>query len=94
MLYACYLPPENSVWGNDPNTFYAHLRTELCMHNEADAVIFCGDFNGRIGNMADIGINVDVEIANTTSIDRIKMRMVMLWLNLWLMVYWQSWMEE
>ena len=78
MLYACYLPPDNSVWGHDPNTFYAHLLTELCMHNEAGAVILCGDFNGRIGNMADTGINVDVEIANTTSIDRIKMRMVML----------------
>ena len=72
MLYACYLPPENSVWGHDPNTFYADLLTELCMHNETDAVISCGDFNGRIGNMADVDINVDVDIANRTSIDRIK----------------------
>ena len=64
------------------------------MHNKDDTVIFVEIYNGRIGDMADVGKNVDVDIANRTSIDRIKMRMVMLWLNLWLTVNWQSWMEE
>ena len=65
-------PRSKPILGSSP------FLTELCMHNKDDAVIFVEIYNGRIGDMADVGKNVDVDIANRTSIDRIKMRMVML----------------
>ena len=46
--------------------------TELHRYNEHDAVIFCGDYNGHIRNMADVDINVDVYIANRTIINHVK----------------------
>ena len=28
MLAACYLPPENSKWGSDSDTYFNHLLSE------------------------------------------------------------------
>ena len=53
LFYSCYLPPENSPWGRDAIGFYSHLLTQTYMYSDADAVMFCGDFNSRIGSMKD-----------------------------------------
>ena len=31
IIYVCYLPPDNSIWGYDPTIDLAHLLSELCI---------------------------------------------------------------
>ena len=59
ILFACYLPPDNSIWGRDLNAFCCHLLTQLYLHQHADNVILCGDFNSRIGDLKDYVEGID-----------------------------------
>ena len=70
VLYACYLPPENSPWGYDPNSFFVHLLSSLYFH--CDAVLFCGDFNGRVGKAVDIVSGLDEDIPPRIYLDDVK----------------------
>lgn len=60
VLYSVYLPPENSPWGHDANLLFAHLLTKIHHHNEADAIVICGNFNTRIGKANDCNDCVDI----------------------------------
>ena len=53
VIFCCYLPPENSLWGREPNMFFYHLTTQLYTLADADVILLCGDFNSRIGNKCD-----------------------------------------
>ena len=59
IVYVCYLPPENSVWGRNSDYFFSHLVTELYQCSEYDLVFVCGDFNARIGEVADFVNEID-----------------------------------
>ena len=62
MMTACYLPPENSNWGSDSDTFYNHFTSQLYTHESSV------EANGRIGNSNDFILDVD-EIIPRKSID-------------------------
>ena len=53
LVYSCYLPSENSPWGRDAVGFYAHLLSKVYAHDEVNGIMFCGDFNARVGDLKD-----------------------------------------
>lgn len=53
-VISCYLPPENSVWGRDSQSFFAHILSIMYSYNDCDAHIICGDLNARIGSLSDV----------------------------------------
>ena len=59
IIIACYLSPENSIWGRNSDQFFAHLVSEVYTYSYADSVYLCGDFNARIGNKSDHIDNID-----------------------------------
>lgn len=59
VLYSVYLPPENSPWGRDASSLFAHLLTQIYQYSEADAIVICGDFNARIGKTNECNDCVD-----------------------------------
>ncbi len=71
VIFCCYLPPENSVWGRNPTQFFSHLITQLYMYQDHDFVCICGDFNARIGNMNDIVNDID-DVCKRKTLDNIK----------------------
>jgi exonuclease III len=71
VIFACYLSPDNSVWGRDPTTYFAHLMSQLYFHSDADAIFICGDLNGRIGNSLDYVTDID-DISVRENIDNVK----------------------
>ena len=54
VVCACYLPPDNSVWGQNATLFFSNIISLLYACDDADAVYLCGDFNARVGNGKDI----------------------------------------
>ena len=54
IVFSCYLPPENSVWGRDSDAFFAHILGDIYSNCDCDAIYLCGDFNARIGTSRDI----------------------------------------
>lgn len=48
-----YLPPSNSIYGKDPESFYTRLLMLAYECNSVDVLIYCGDFNARIGHIQD-----------------------------------------
>ena len=72
VLYACYLPPEKSPWGYDPNAFLVHLLSSLYFHCDADSVLFCGDFNGRVRKAVDIVSGLDEDIPPRICLNDVK----------------------
>ena len=58
-IIACYLPPEQSVWGKDSDHFFVHLCTVYYLNIESDIILITGDFNARIGNNNDIITDID-----------------------------------
>ena len=58
-VLSCYLSPENSPWGRDSTSFFAHLLSQIYTYAESDAIIVCGDFNSRIGELSDTILNID-----------------------------------
>ncbi len=71
VLFACYLPPENSVWGRDPTSFFAHMISQLYLNHQADALFICGDFNGRVGNLSDVVEEID-DVPKRHILDKVK----------------------
>ena len=69
MIYAVYLPPENSPWGRNATDFCSHLLGQVYLSSDKDAVFVCGDFNSRIGEMSDIISDID-GIPHRTVIDK------------------------
>lgn len=72
VLCACYLPPEHSIWGRDPDLYFGHLLHLLYENVEADGFYICGDFNSRIADKCDIIEGVDDNLPNRVSIDQGK----------------------
>jgi len=65
----CYIPSENTEWGRYCTNVYAHLTTLLYMYTTADIMMFCGDFNSRIGDCNDCIDDVD-ETAKRSILDK------------------------
>ena len=59
LFIGVYLPPENSPWGRDAVSFFAHILSYLYQFEDADAVYICGDINARIGNKIDFIQEID-----------------------------------
>ena len=53
LLITGYLPPENSSWGRDAQSFFAHVLSLVYVNNDCDYMLLTGDFNARIGNLQD-----------------------------------------
>ena len=53
VVISAYLPPENSPWGRDASSFFAHLLQLMYIYNDVDAIFLMGDLNARIANMMD-----------------------------------------
>lgn len=56
-----YLPPANSIYGGDPETFFGRLLSLSYEQYDADVLLYVGDFNARIGRNNDI---LDVDSCN------------------------------
>ena len=72
ILFACYLPPQNSPWGRNAPEFFAHLISEIYFHSYADFIICGGDINARIGNSEISDINLDSGIPSRKVLDVVK----------------------
>ena len=48
VVFVCYLPPENSVWGRDAESFFTHLEGCMYQYSSCDHMFICGDLNARI----------------------------------------------
>lgn len=48
-----YMPPSNSPYGKDPETFFNNLLTLSFEFADSENVLYCGDFNARIGDCDD-----------------------------------------
>ena len=48
-LYSAYLPPENSKYGRESNSFFYELLMELYKYDDVDEFVLVGDLNARIG---------------------------------------------
>ena len=48
-LYSTYLPPENSKYRRESNSFFYELLMELYKYNDLDEFVLVGDLNARIG---------------------------------------------
>ena len=70
VVMSCYLPPDNSVWGNDPVGFFVHILGFLYTWSTVDAVYIMGDFNARIGDKLDYIHGVDNEIPHRVALDK------------------------
>ena len=68
IVFSCYLPPENSARGRDAQAFFSHLLTMVYTHCYCDKMFLVGDFNARIGKLADIIFDCD-NIPRRISID-------------------------
>lgn len=62
-----YLPPANSLFGMDPEAFYARLLQLSYECSDFDYLMYVGDFNSRIGTSKDCDCEV---IPNRIAVDR------------------------
>ena len=69
LIFSCYLPPENSVWGRDAQSFYAHLMSQIYLQYDYDLIFLCGDLNARIGSLSDNDSELD-EIPTRCILDK------------------------
>ncbi|WAQ97834.1 LOW QUALITY PROTEIN: hypothetical protein MAR_022207 [Mya arenaria] len=69
VIFACYLPPENFVWGRDGQSFFAHLLSLIYTHGDCDYMFIGADFNARIGCLSDILEGCD-SVPQRVSIDK------------------------
>lgn len=72
MIVVCnYLPPVSSIYGKDPEGFFTRLLMLSYEFNTSDIILFCGDFNARIGHIQDApfadGIHERTAIDNTVN---------------------------
>ena len=68
VVFSCYLPPENSPWGRDAETFFSHILAQIYLHCDMDAIFLLGDFNSRIGHLNDFNFEFD-NVCERTTID-------------------------
>ena len=59
IIVGVYLPPDSSTHAQDPNMFFQRLVSLAYKVYNSDIVIFCGDFNARVGNKSDYVESVD-----------------------------------
>ncbi len=71
VIFCCYLPPENSVWGRDADSFFAHLTTQMYLNQESDVLLIGGDFNARIGTADDFVRGLD-KMPSRVCLDTVK----------------------
>ena len=71
IVYCCYLPPDNSPYGRNATDFFGHLITQMYINSEVNYMFFCGDINGRIGDLSDV-VDVIDNLPSRKSIDHIK----------------------
>ena len=55
-LCVCYLPPSNSSRGDMSLEFFSNLRLQVSKYQDTGLLCICGDFNARIGSLADIDL--------------------------------------
>ena len=55
-LCVCYLPPSNSSRGDISLEFFSNLRLQVSKYQGTGLLCICGDFNARIGSLADIDL--------------------------------------
>ena len=67
-IFCCYLPPELSKYGRDPDVFFEHLLQLCYMYESCDDLVLFVDYNARIGKLADYIADID-EITPRTAID-------------------------
>lgn len=53
VLVSNYLPPAGSQYGKDCDGFFDRLLMLAYEHNGCEMLLYCGDFNARIGNIQD-----------------------------------------
>jgi len=70
VIFVCYLPPENSPWGRNPDLFFTHLLNQIYLLHDYDQLYIAGDFNSKIGEMNDY-LDGDM-IYNRKVIDKCK----------------------
>ena len=70
-LASCYLPPENSKHGIEPDTYFECLTQLAYISNECDTTLIGGDLYACIGEEPDYIDGVD-EITLRTPIDFVK----------------------
>ncbi|CAG2201499.1 unnamed protein product [Mytilus edulis] len=69
VAFSCYLPPENSPWGRDAQTFYSHVLSQIYLNYDVDAIFLLGDFNSRLGNLKDVSTEFD-NVTTRETIDK------------------------
>lgn len=67
-LLSCYLPPEGSTW-SDPQKMYNNLLVKMYNLVNFAVVYVCGDFNSRIGSLADWICDSDLGITQRVCLD-------------------------
>ena len=72
LVIAMYLPPEQSTWGRDASSFYAHLLKLVYENTYCDSIILAGDTNSKIGTVQDFIPEVDDGICNRKILDKSK----------------------
>ena len=68
LFIGLYLPPENSPWGRDSVSVFAHILSCLYQFEDADAIYLCGDMNVRTGNRVDYIQEID-NVATQVALD-------------------------
>lgn len=68
LIFACYLPPENSPHGRDSSEFVGHILAIIYRYNFVDTFFICGDLNSRIGNKNDYIESLD-HVSHQTILD-------------------------
>ena len=68
LIISCYLPPESSKYGQEPEIFTESLLNIIYMYNDCDDVFIEGDWNARIGDKPDFIPDID-DVAPWISID-------------------------
>ena len=59
LLIGTYLPPESSVYGDDPDRVFQELVSLIYENTDSDLTYLLGDYNARIGNKRDLIESVD-----------------------------------
>ena len=72
LIIALYLPPEQSTWGRDASSFFAHVLQLIYEHSYCDTIILAGDTNSKIGAMQDFIPEVDDGVCNRKVLDKCK----------------------
>ena len=72
LIIALYLPPEQSTWGRDASSFFAHVLQLIYEHSYCDTIILAGDTNSKIGAMQDFISEVDDGVCNRRVLDKCK----------------------